>query len=429
MALELLVVLVLVLLNGVLSMAETAVVSARKIRLHQRADEGDERAAAALALAESPAAFLSTVQVGITLIGIGAGVFGGATMADELGALLAPLPRSEVWARPAAYGLIISIITVLSLVLGELVPKRIALSRPERIASAMARPMQRLARLVGPFEKVLTAASELVLKLLRIRPGEEPPVTEEEVRVLIEKGTEAGIFERHEHEMLEAVFDLGERRLASLMTPRPEVAWLDVRDGAEETARRIAERPRARYPVGDGSLDELVGVVLGSEALARVLSGAPLDLRALARPPLVLPETVTAVRALERLRKGDGAGLAVVVDEHGTVAGVLTLTDVVAAVVGELPALRGSEPSARMREDGSWLLDGRLPVERLEDLDEALVPPADERGDYETVAGFVMARLGRLPREGDRVTSAGWTIEVVDMDGRRVDKVLASRDR
>lgn len=425
MALELAVILALVLLNGVLAMSETAVVSARRARLHQSAEEGDEGAAAALALSESPAAFLSTVQIGITLIGIGAGVFGGATMADELAAMLAPFPRSESWARPAAYALIVSIITVLSLILGELVPKRIALSRPERIAAAVARPMQRLARLLGPFERLLTASSGLVLKLLRIRPAEEPPVTEEEVRVLIERGMETGVFDQHEKEMVDSVFDLGDRRVTAFMTPRRSVAWLDATTTADELRATLAAAPHSRYPVGDGTLDDVVGFVPATSLLERLLSGQPLDVRGAARPSLLLPESLTAAQALPALREAEGH-VALVVDEHGSVEGLVTLADVAASVVGGRERPGGEGPEAVRREDGSWLLDGRLPVTRLAALLETELPEEDE-GEYDTLGGFVLARLRRLPSEGEHFEWAGWRFEVVDMDERRVDKVLASR--
>ena len=425
MALELAVILALVLVNGLLSMAETAVVSARRPRLHQLADEGDDGASAALALSESPAAFLSTVQIGITLIGIGAGVFGGATMADELAALLAPLPRSAAWARPASYALIVSIITVLSLVLGELVPKRIALSRPERIASAVARPMQRLARVLGPFERLLTASSGLVLKLLRIRPAEEPAVTEEEVRVLIEKGMETGVFERHEKEMVDSVFDLGDRRVTAFMTPRRSVAWLDAAATAEELRATLTVAPHSRYPVGDGTLDDVVGFVPATKLLERLQSGEPLDVKGAVRPPLLLPESLTAAQALAALRGAEGH-VALVVDEHGAVEGLVTLADVAASVVGGRDRPGAEGPEAVRREDGSWLLDGRLPVARLASLLGLTLPEEDE-GEYDTLGGFVLSRLRRLPSEGDHFSWAGWRFEVVDMDERRVDKVLASR--
>lgn len=425
---EALLILGLIVLNGVLAMAEIAVVSARKSRLQQLAADGDVGAAAAFDLAEAPTPFLSTVQIGITLVGILAGAFSGATIGEELGAQLATIPAIGKYGNALGFGIVVAIVTYLSLILGELVPKRIALTAPERIASAMARPMRGLARLCGPLERFLSGSTELVVRLLRIRPANEAPVTEDEIRGLFEKGTEAGVFEEAEQSMVEGVLDLGDRRVSTLMTPRKEVVWLDISDDPERLRSRLSASPHARYPVAKGDLDGLLGVVHAKDLLMQLLSNVPVNLEAVLRPSLVVPDSLTALKALEQFRAG-GQQLAFVVDEHGAIQGLFTLNDLVSTVVGDMqePGVQ-ENPDAVRREDGSWLLDGRIDLERLEEiLDVEGFDDGDEHA-YSTLAGFLIHRLGRIPAVGQHLTWRGLRFEVVDLDGRRVDRVLVSRE-
>jgi putative hemolysin len=425
-ALELTVVLLLILVNGLFAMSELAIVSSRKARLEQRANAGDRRAAVALELANDPNQLLSTIQVGITLIGIVNGAFGGATMAGTVAEVLRQVPPLAPYAAPIAFALVVSAITYLSLVVGELVPKRLALNDPERVAVAVAVPMRALSRLASPIVRLLGASNDLVLRLLGVRPSAEAPVTEEEIKILLEQGTEAGVFQETEQEIVESVFRLGDREVGSLMTPRPDVAWLDLEDPPAEIRRVIVECRHSRFPVGRGSLDDVVGVAQAKAILAHDFAGGPLDLEACTDRPVFVPESMPAFRALETFKRS-GVQMALVLDEYGGIQGLVTAVDILEAIVGDLPSPEElAEPPAVRRDDGSWLLDGALPTDELGEFLGIGELPREHRGDYRTVGGFVMARLGRVPAAGDRVDWGGLRFEVVDMDGRRVDKVLAT---
>jgi putative hemolysin len=426
MSLEIAIIFVLILTNGVFAMSEIAVVSSRKARLAKRAHDGDAGAKVALDLAEHPGDFLSTVQVGISLIGIGAGAFGGATLTDALAARLAQVPAVARYAEPLALTVVVLAITYFSLILGELVPKRLALLGPERVASAVARPMRMLSVIAAPVVRVLSGSSSLVLKALGARASEEPPVTEEEIKLLLAQGTQAGAFEAREQEIVERVFRFADRRLGSLMTPRTRVVWLDVHDSPEEIRRTIADSPFSRFPVGDGQLENCLGFVRTRELLDRVLAGEALDLQACLRQPLLLPENARALDVLERF-KASGTHLAMVIDEYGGIHGLVTLNDVLEAIVGDMPTVgEVDEAAAVRRQDGSWLVDGAIPIEELRELVAVPRLPAEEKGAYRTLAGFVMQQLGRVPRTGDRFEWGTFTFEVVDMDGHQVDKVLVA---
>ena len=427
MSLEIAIIFVLILTNGIFAMSEIAVVSSRKARLAKRARDGDAGAKVALDLAEHPGDFLSTVQVGISLIGIGAGAFGGATLTDALAARLAQVPAVARYAEPLALAVVVLAITYFSLILGELVPKRLALLGPERVASAVARPMRMLSVIAAPVVRVLSGSSSLVLKMLGARASEEPPVTEEEIKLLLAQGTQAGAFEAREQEIVERVFRFADRRLGSLMTPRTRVVWLDVHDSPEEIRRTIADSPFSRFPVGDGQLENCLGFVRTRELLDRVLAGEALDLQACLRQPLLLPENARALDVLERF-KASGTHLAMVIDEYGGIHGLVTVNDVLEAIVGDMPTVgEVDEAAAVRRQDGSWLVDGTIPIEELRELVAVPRLPAEEKGAYRTLAGFVMQQLGRVPRTGDRFEWGAFTFEVVDMDGHQVDKVLVAR--
>jgi putative hemolysin len=426
-AVEILLVLLLVVANGVFSMSETSIVSSRKARLQQRAEAGDEKARAALALADEPNTFLATVQVGITLIGILSGAFGGAALAQTLGRGLSSVaPPLAPYAGAVSLILVVALITYLSLVIGELAPKRIALNNPEAIASRVAGPMRRLSTLTSPVVRLLGWSTDRVLTLLGVRESGEPPVTEEEIGVLLEQGARAGVFDPVEQQMVDSVFELADLRVAALMTPRTEVVWLDLDDPAETNRRKIARSEYSRFPVGRGSLDGVIGVVRAKDLLLGPLTGHALDLHESLRPPLIVPETMPALHVLEKFRTSR-AHLALVVDEYGGVVGLVTLQDVLEAIVGDLPSGgESSDPEALQREDGSWLLDGSLPTARFKDILGLQRHPQEQEDGYQTLGGFVLARLGEIPSAGDNFEWADWRFEVADMDGYRVDKVLAT---
>ncbi|HEX7118370.1 MAG TPA: hemolysin family protein [Longimicrobiales bacterium] len=422
-AAELLLVLLLIVMNGVFAMSEMAIVSARKARLQARADEGDAGARCALDMADHPNRFLSTVQVGITLIGILAGAYGGATIAAQLGDYLARIPAVAAYSGQLALGLVVAAITYLTLILGELAPKRIALIHPERIAARVARPMHYVSIAARPLVHVLGVSTDGVLRLLGIRKAEGPPVTEEEVATLIEQGTEAGIFEEEEQELVGRVFWLGDQRAYTLMVPRHRVVWLDVRDPPELNREKMILHRYSRFPVCDGGIDHVLGVVEVKDLWARVVGGEPLDLRAALREPLFVPERMRALRLLELFRES-GVHYAIVVDEYGGTEGLVTLNDVLEEIAGDLTV--PAEPRIVRRDDGSWLVDATLTMDEFWKALGLTERRGAERRRYNTLGGFVITRLGRIPVAGAAFEAFGFRFEVVDMDGRRVDKVLVT---
>jgi len=418
-------VILLILANGLFSMAETAIVSARRSRLQRRHAAGDAAAGKALALSENPNEFLSTTQIGITLIGILSGAFGGARLSGYLADAIDGISGIERYADTLAFVIVVLVITYLSLVVGELVPKRIALNNPERIASTVAGPMTRLSRIVSPAVAVLGLSTEGLLKLLRVRPSEEPPVTVEEVGILIEQGARSGVFEPEERDITERVFDFADDRVAALMTPRTEVIWIDTDDDPQEIREKIVGSRFSRFPVAHDQLDHLLGVINAKDLLAAAAPDGRIELPAAFAPPFVLPETASAIRALEQFRM-TGEHMAVVIDEYGGVAGVLTLQDILEAIVGDLPEGGGpSQSGAVRRDDGSWLLDASLPIDEVQEMLKLAGLPGEAERRYETLAGYIIEQAGHLPVVGERLDAAGWIFEIVDMDGRRVDQVLA----
>lgn len=423
---ELFIVILLLIANGVFAMSEIAVVSARKARLQQWANEGNIRARTALELANAPNRFLSTVQIGITLIGILAGAFGGATIATKLAVVLDALPFLAPYGRALALGFVVLSITYLSLIIGELVPKRLALSSPERIAVAVAPLMRALSGLASPVVRLLSLSTDAVLRLLGVRPSAEPPVTEEEIRLLLQQGAQAGMFEAAEQAMVERVFRLGDRRVAAVMTPRTEIVWLDCHACLDDIQRTVTESVHSRFLVAQGTLDNVLGVVHAKDLLARALAGQPIDLAALARQPLYVPESMRALQVLE-LFKQSGTHIALAVDEYGGVQGLVTPSNILEAIVGDIPSAGElGEPQAVQREDGSWLLDGMLAVDEFKELFHLSALPDEEQGVYQTLAGFVIMQLGRIPAVADRFEWEGLRFEVVDMDANRIDKVLVT---
>ncbi|MBN3952146.1 MAG: hemolysin family protein [Nostoc sp.] len=421
---EILIILVLIIANGVFSMSEMAIVSARKVRLQQLANQGDAKAKVALKLAESPNHFLSTVQVGISLIGILTGAFGGATIANRLAIDVKRVPLLAPYSEPLSFGIVVLLITYFSLIVGELVPKRLALNNPEKIASIVAIPMQALAAIASPVVFLLSASTDLILRLLGITASTEPQVTEEEIKILIEQGTEAGTFEEAEQDMVERVFRLGDRPVSYLMTPRPDIVWLDLDDSAEENRQKMVDSAYSRYPICQGGLDNVLGVIPVTDLLARSFRGEPLDLTIGLRQPVFVPESTRGLKVLE-LFKQTITHMALVVDEYGVIQGLVTLNDIMSEIVGDVPSTDGQDqPQAVQREDGSWLLDGMLPVEEFLELFGMEEWQPDERGSYQTLGGFVITNLGRIPAAADYFEWQSMRIEVMDMDGNRVDKVL-----
>jgi putative hemolysin len=426
-AYEIVILILLIAANGVFAMSEMAIVSARKARLQQFADDGDEGARAALALAEAPNVFLSTVQIGITLIGILAGAFGGATLANRVAAAAGQVRWLAPYANEIGIGVVVLLITYLSLVMGELAPKRLALNKAETIAARVARPMYALSRLTAPIVHVLSASTDLLLRAVGARPSSEPPVTEEEIKIMIAQGAEVGVFEKAEKELVTGVFRLAERRVSTLMTPRPEIVWFDIDEPPQEIWRQMAASGHSAFPIYEGVMDNVLGIVNAKDLWARTVAGQPIDLRQMLVPPLFVPESTPALRVLELLRE-TRRHLALVIDEFGSIQGLVTLFDILEAIVGEIPsAAPWDEPEVVQREDGSWLLDGALPVDEMRELFDLDRLPDQERGAYETLGGFVMMMLGRIPTAGDHFEWEGLRFEVVDMDRLRVDKVLVAR--
>lgn len=423
---QILLIVALILVNGVFAMSEIAVVSSRKSRLMQRAEAGDPGARRALELAEHPTRFLSTVQIGITLVGVFAGAYGGASIAGRVDTYLEIFPPIARYSEEIALAVVVAAITFLSLVVGELVPKRIGLNHPERIAARLAGPMHTLSILAAPLVKVLSISTEGLLRLLRMRKPDEPPVTEEEVAALLEAGAEAGVFEEEEHVLIERIFWLADQRVTTLMTPRHRIQWLDA-DGPPEVHRQELVHHRfSHYLVCDGDLDHVRGMVRVKDLLAELLAGNSLDLRPALRRPLFVPESLRALRLLEMFRES-GVHLAVVVDEFGGVEGLVTLNDVLQEITGTLA--EPSDPRIVRREDGSWLVDASLGMDEFWEGLALEERRSQARSDFHTLAGLVMTHLGRIPRTGDLFEAHGLRFEVVDMDGHRVDKVLVSRAR
>jgi putative hemolysin len=424
--LELLVILLLVLLNGAFAMSELAIVSARRARLAALQRRGSTAAATAIELAEDPQRFLPTVQVGITLVGILAGAFGGARLSSGIAELLAGLPIVGPFAGEIGFALVVVLITYMSLILGELVPKQLALRNPEAVAVAVARPLTWLARAASPVVWLLSVSSAAVLRLFGRHDRSDQAVTEEEVKAVVAEGATSGAIETEERHMIERVLRLADKPVRALMTPRTDLDWLDRTAAAADIAARLRGSNVTRFVVADKRVDNVVGVVAAKDLLDQMLEGAPLSIEAAMRQPLVLPDTLSALDALERLR-GDPLGMALVLDEYGSFEGVVTASDLLEAIVGELGTTPATDAKPAVeRHDGSLLLDGMMPSDELKArLD---LPDLPREGTYHTVAGLMLALLQRVPKEGDRIAWAGWRFEIVDMDGRRVDKVLATKE-
>ncbi|HEY0337072.1 MAG TPA: hemolysin family protein [Burkholderiales bacterium] len=425
---ELLVLLLLFFVNGLFSMSEMAVVSSRKARLQQLDEEGRTGAGAALELANDPSHFLSTVQVGITIIGITSGAFGEATLSNQVADWLSQWALLAPHAKGIAVALVVSAITIGSLLIGELVPKRLALVNPEAVASVVARPMKWLSALVYPVVRVLSLATDAILRLIGRRAVESPPVTEEEIRVLMEQGAEAGVFEEHEHQLVSRVFRMDELRVTSVMTPRTDIVYLDLEEPEETLLHRITDAPHSRFPVTRGDLDNIEGIVEVKALLADLVRGHKIDLQSRLLKPLYIPETLTVTDLLASFKKHRHT-MAFIVNEYGELQGLATLNDAMQALVGDIAAVDdGGDKDIVKRDDGSWLIDGGVSVDRFKDALSIEQPlPEEDTGSYNTLGGFSMLQLGRVPQVADRFEWDHLKFEVVDMDRNRVDKLLVTR--
>ena len=420
---EVLLIGTLIIINGLFSMTEIAVVSSRSVRLARAAEGGSKGAAAAMDLQLKPDRFLSAVQIGITLVGILSGAFGGAMLSGEVAGLIATVPALEPYAASIAFGLVIVVITYFSLVIGELVPKNIALAMPEKIATIFSRPMKAVSSFTAPIVWILSGSTRFILGIFRIGQTNESGITEDEIKAHIAHGTEIGVLEEVEQELIESIIRLDDQRVTAVMTPRLKIEWLDVEEGLEINIKELAETRFSRLPICRGDLDEVIGVAKARDILTQVLAGQDLDLEAIAKEPVFVPETMSALELLEKF-KGAGNSLALVIDEFGSVTGLVTLNDILEEIVGDLPAGGVVRQSVTVRDDGSMLIDGQISMMEVAELLKLRNLPEDEHEAYHTLAGFVLARLERVPAEGDSFEWDGIQFEVMDMDGRRVDKVL-----
>lgn len=421
---EFIIIFLLIVANGVFAMTEIAVVSARKARLKRLAQQGDLRAKAALDLAESPNRFLSTVQVGITLVGVLAGAFGGATVAEKIAEALKDVPPLAPYGNAIGIGVVVVVITYLSLIIGELVPKRLALSNPEGIARLMARPVSRLAALASPVVSFLGYSTDFVLRLLGVKDRQEERVSDEEVKVLMQEGMEAGVFHKAEPKMVESVLALDRLPVSEIMTPRAKIIFVNRADPHESVWHKIVVSGHSNFPVYEGNRDNVVGVVSVKAIYANLAANTGVKLGDLMSPPLVVPSTQTVALLLDAFKQS-GRHVALVADEFGGIVGLVTLVDVLEAIAGDFPTQEERlKPEAKRRDDGTWLVDGFMEIQVLERSLPGLRFPREPGRDYETLAGFVVTYLGRVPKEGESFEWLNHQFEVIDMDRHRVDKVL-----
>lgn len=425
---EILVVFILIGANGLLAMLEMALVSSRKSRLEQLAASGNKQAAYIARLADEPTDFLSTVQIGITLVGIGTGVYSGAALAAPFAAVLHHVPVLDKYAGPLAYGSIVAVVTYLSIILGELIPKRIAISNPEKVSMRFSPVIKILITAFRPFTLLLSCSTKFLLKFIGNKNAEEPPVTEDEIKVLLQQGTASGVFNADEQKIIENAFELDDLKVCEIMTPRTKISWLDIKDETPAHLAQIADKRYSCFVVADDDLDHVLGVIYTKSFLLQGLKNVTYDLQRELKQPLYVPENMRTQNLLNMFKK-ERIKVALVVDEFGSLAGMVTLRDVVEHLLGDVPSFDEEyEPEIVERENGSYLVDGMLPVSEFAEyfqLEENLVKNA--KGSYNTVAGLLVGLMSRIPREGESVEFAGLNLEVVDMDGNRIDKILVSR--
>lgn len=424
---NILIIAVLFFFNAIFAMYEIAMVSARKTRLHQRVDEGSQGAADALELLKDPnQQYLSTVQIMITMIDTLAGGIGGAMLADPFADVLRKITWLEPVADTVALIVVVIIITYFSIVLGELIPKRLSVSRPEDVVTKLSPPIKTLTKIFRPLTKFLSASTNLGIKLFRINTQAEPIVTEDEIKVMIEQGKEIGVFEEAEQDMVSGVFRLGDRRVDALMTPRTEITWLDIEDNQDLNASKLTNSEYSRLPIAKGNLDEVIGIIDVKDLLGLDLKAQDFRIEQYAKPAIFIPENMQALKALE-VFKNSGLHYALVIDEYGGLQGFVTLYDVLEAIVGDIPQnSEDKEQMAVQRADGSWLFDGMIVIDELKEILGISALPDEDRAGFQTISGFIMSQIGRIPKTGQTFDWDKFHFEVVDMDGRRVDRVLVS---
>lgn len=421
---EIIIIILLIFLNGVFAMAEIAIVSSRKSRLQQQANDGNKNAKAALELAKSPNRFLSTVQIGITIVGIFAGAFGGATIAETMALQFQSITFIAPYSDALALIIVVSVITYLTLIIGELVPKRLALSNPEKIATLVARPMNKLSSLASPLVSLLGISTDWILKALPVNEPIGPSVTDEEIRVLLREGAQTGVFEHAEKDIVERTFRLSDKKVNTLMTPRKEIVWLEMDSSFKVLRNKITQKHHAHYPVCRDSLDKVIGVIRTEHVLTDFLADELIDLKKHIQKPIFIPESMSGLIVLELFKK-TGIHLAIVLDEYGNVQGLLTLTDILEAIVGDIPTINElDEEQITKRDDGTFLVDGLLPIDEFKDYFRIKKLPSERTGVYHTIGGFITNKVGRIPVTGDNFEQGDFRYEVVDMDKNRVDKIL-----
>lgn len=421
---ELLILISLIVLNGIFAMSELAIVSAKKAYLLEQAENGSQGAQVAIELADDPSRFLSTVQIGITLIGIVAGAFGDSVFSDDIANFVNILiPSLEAYTAEISFGLVVTLTTYLSLVIGELVPKQIALDNPERIATLVATPMYRLSQITAPIVWLLSRSTELISRLLGVHGKGNDFITDFEVIAMIREGITRGEFDKVEHEMVKGALELDDKYVGTIITPRPDIIWLDVNDSEETIRDKLLQRSLTAYPVCEGDIDEVIGIVRSKDVLRQLLKGDNINLRAIIREAIFVPEMAIAANVLQQFKQS-ALHMAIIIGEHGGVEGILTITDIIEEVLGDLDS---QNIQVVQRTDGSWLIDGQYSIKDIESTLPNFVLPENEASDYRTIAGFVLKRIGHIPSAADVFDWHGYRIEVIDMDGRRIDKVLISR--
>jgi len=421
---EFLVILILIILNGVFAMAEIAIITAGRSKLQKKLQEGDNGAQAALDLKKLPNRFLSTIQIGITLVGIFAGAYGGVTIAESFAEFLHKIPIIDLYADGIALVLVVSVITYLSLLIGELVPKRIALQNPVKIACKLAGSMVMLSKISKPLVDLLSKSTESVLKILNIKPNSEPTVSDDEIKILLSEGAKSGVFEKTEKEIVERTFKLSDRKVNTLMTPRKEIIWLEFDSSFKKVRHKIVNNPHAFYPVCRDSIDKVIGIVRTESLLTEFLADEKIDFINNLQKPIFIPESMDGLKVLEMFKK-TGLHMALVVDEYGNVQGVISITDILEAIVGDIPSYdEHDEKDIVKRDDGTYLIDGLTPIDELKEYFGISKIPEERSGNFHTVGGFITNRIGSIPKTSDKIEYDSLKFEVMDMDGNRVDKVL-----
>lgn len=424
---EIALIVFLILLNGFFAMAEIAILYAKKSRLQKLVNDENSNAKTALELAQHPTNLLSTVQIGITLIGILAGAYGGSTVSETIAGFLKQFPALAPYSDALAFGLVVGVITFLSLIIGEIVPKRLALSNPEKIAIAIAPAMAFISRIASPFVAILSYSTDFVIRFLHLPQSKETQVSDEEVKLLLREGTQIGVFESAERDIVERTLKLSDKRVNSIMSPRSEIDWLVIDASLKTIRSKIINEAHSHYPVCRGSLDSVVGIAKTSDILVDYLADAKIDLQKSLHKPLFVPESMPAFKLLELFKKS-GIHMALVIDEYGSIKGLVSLTDLLEEIVGDIPDIDElDEQEITKHDENSWLVDGILPIEEFKDFFHIRKMPSEKTGVYHTIGGFVMNRLGKIPMTSDKTEWGEYQFEIVDMDGNRIDKILVTK--